>query len=55
MRPLALGVGAPEPGRAQGPRARGHVIVFSLGKTVICPCDMISLALWAPGMLALHE
>lgn len=35
--------------------AGGHFIIFSLGKTVICLCEMILLALWAPGMLASHE
>lgn len=40
-----------------GPRGRsgGHVIIFSLGETAICLCEMILLALWAPGMLASHE
>lgn len=52
---VALGAGEPEPGWAQGPGAGGHVIIFSLGKTAICLCEMILLALWAPGMLASHE
>ena len=55
MRLPVLGAGELGPGWAQGPRAGGHVIIFSLGKTAICLCEMILLALWAPGMLASHE
>lgn len=53
VKPVALGAG--ESQSLAGPRAGGHVIIFSLGKTAICLCEMILLALWAPGMLASHE